>query len=694
MTKLVLLLTILLLANGVQPFLFSFFTNIQSLISMTTDLSDLVTGRHDLTAGKLFKKKVDPTLEKVTELSEKIDELTKIMNVRMDKLMTAVLTNVPRAMKFANLMRKLIEYITRIDELYEDYQYYVHQEDSINRYTIEDFSKVVTSHRFGDLEDILRQMYHLFIPGQLDQRDESLLDVMVATFKGTPEAEKCGMIKSPQQQLYDLYETVVLTEIKGFTMAGYSYGLLSIYQNSTFKSEVTKLRNQLVIRCSQYLSSIGQALVGISRDFFNCDPPEHVEGETYSILDSFSRVIIHEYMMTPWKDCSRSCETLDTSTYYRYYTTDKDIWFPRQQCQGYMSNCMSLGQATFCEFYTPSPIRYSWIESSSQKNFGTKDQCLNGKTVTLKILMNRGYECSTCFCECSGRSNGTKTISLRTQMADIDKNMIVTGVKFAEKGSIYHLQIEQGKLLPSGLIEKDSIHMKELENLNFINVGNGSVEMENPDDPKKPIKMTEGDDFISISSKYRKVNLDRIYSQEPGYVVTGVKLSLDPDTQESLHLEVNITPYDFDSGMFTPTDDKPSKWITYKDMSKKERKFEDRTKIEAAEKSIPTSYHDNVPSSEDFSVVSFGASAGFEDLGRYTVPFLDRRLMAPRARVPLEGVSLMYLAKEDSGGFLGFRVTTLDIPNYLNLQMSEQDLEYYSNTYENQALNHPPEEVE
>ncbi|XP_074114866.1 uncharacterized protein LOC141537644 [Cotesia typhae] len=159
------------------------------------------------------------------------------MNVRMDKLMTAVLTNVPRAMKFANLMRKLIEYITRIDELYKDYQYYVHQKSKFNLYTISDFSTVMTSHRFGDLQDILRQIYHLFIPGQLDQRDESLLDVMIATLKDTPENEQCGMTKSSQQQLYDLYETVVLTEIKGFTMAGYSYGLLSIYGNSYFESE-------------------------------------------------------------------------------------------------------------------------------------------------------------------------------------------------------------------------------------------------------------------------------------------------------------------------------------------------------------------------------------------------------------------------------------------------------------------------
>ncbi|CAD6231511.1 GSCOCG00001446001-RA-CDS [Cotesia congregata] len=694
MTKLVLLLTILLLVNGVQPFIFSFLCNIQNVISMATDLSDLITGRHDLTSGNLFKKKVDPTLEKVTQLSEKVDELTKTINIRMDKLMTAVLTNVPRAMKFANLMRKLIDYITRIDELYEDYQYYVHKKSKFNRYTVEDFSRVMTSHRFGDLQDILRQIYHLFIPGQLDQRDESLLNVMVATLKDTPEAEQCGMAKSSQQQLYDLYETVVLTEIKGFTMAGYAYGLLTIYENSTFESEVHKLRDQLVIRCSQYLLSIDQALVGLSREFFNCDPPRHVEGETYSSLGSFFRVIVHEYMMTREDYCPYTCETLETFYYARQYSAGDKFWYPRQKCEGYMANCINLGKATFCELGDYAPTRYSWVESSLQKPYGTKDQCLDGRNKTLDILRNSGYECSTCFCECSGHLHGIKTISMRSQMADIDKNMIVTGIKFEEKEMIFHVQIEQGKLQPGGRIDRSSLRMKELENIYYTTNYGGFVEKENPDDPEEPIEMIEGNDYIFISSRYRRVNLDRVYSQEPGYIVTGVKLSLDPDEQESLYLEVNITPFDFDSGMLTPTDDKPSKWINYKDMSKKDRKYSSRTKIEGAEKNIPINYYDNVPSSEDFAVLTFGASHILEDLGVHTVPFLDRRLMAPRSRILLEGISLMHLAKEGSGGFLGFRVTTLDIPNYSNPQMSEQDLEYYSSTYESKALNHPPEEVE
>lgn len=45
-------------------------------------------------------------------------------------------------------------------------------------------------------------------------------------------ADKCNQFKVPQQQLYDLYEVVVLAEIKSFVMGSYSYGLLSIYRNS------------------------------------------------------------------------------------------------------------------------------------------------------------------------------------------------------------------------------------------------------------------------------------------------------------------------------------------------------------------------------------------------------------------------------------------------------------------------------
>ncbi|CAG5076375.1 Protein of unknown function [Cotesia congregata] len=83
----------------------------------------------------------------------------------MDKIMTAVLEDVPRAIQLANFIRKLIDLTSRVDKLYEDYLFYVKKANNITYYTIEEFGRVVTSHKFGDIPDLLDQTYSLFIPG-------------------------------------------------------------------------------------------------------------------------------------------------------------------------------------------------------------------------------------------------------------------------------------------------------------------------------------------------------------------------------------------------------------------------------------------------------------------------------------------------------------------------------------------------
>lgn len=159
-----------------------FLSDIQDMIGMVTDISDLATGRHDLTAGNLFKSKTDATYAAVSKLSEQISELTETINVKVNKIMTAVLEDVPRAIQLANLMRKLIDITSRVDELYEDYVFYVKKSEIINQFTIEEFGRAVTSHKYGDIPDLLTQAYHLFLPGEINQKDQSILEVMVTSF--------------------------------------------------------------------------------------------------------------------------------------------------------------------------------------------------------------------------------------------------------------------------------------------------------------------------------------------------------------------------------------------------------------------------------------------------------------------------------------------------------------------------------
>jgi len=44
----------------------------------------------------------------------------------------------------------------------------------------------------------------------------------------------CTEMQSPQQLLYNLYNTVALTEIKGYTMIQFSYMLLRLYNKGTW----------------------------------------------------------------------------------------------------------------------------------------------------------------------------------------------------------------------------------------------------------------------------------------------------------------------------------------------------------------------------------------------------------------------------------------------------------------------------
>ncbi|CAD6225214.1 GSCOCG00011829001-RA-CDS [Cotesia congregata] len=215
--------------------------------------------------------------------------------------------------------------------------------------------------------------------------------------------------------------------------------------------------------------------------------------------------------------------------------------------------------------------------------------------------------------------------------------------------------------------------MKELEIFEYSTYPKDRLELVIDDEL---MRLEESVDYIFVKQERRYINLDNVFFREPGYVVTGLKLSVDPENFESLQLAVHITPFDFDSGSLTPTDDKPSKWIIYKYMSDEDRKFENRTKIDAAKKDIPTKYYGHVPSSEDFSVTWFEPLERFLDRGRNAFPFFDSRLVALQPRIPLEGVSLYYRGKENSAGFVGFRMTTLDIPAYLDPQMSQQDLEF------------------
>ncbi|KAG8035322.1 hypothetical protein G9C98_006768 [Cotesia typhae] len=243
-----------------------------------------------------------------------------------------------------------------------------------------------------------------------------------------------------------------------------------------------------------------------------------------------------------------------------------------------------------------------------------------------------------------------------------------------------HVQIEEGKLLSAGQIEKSSLRLKELEDFKYVNDNDGGGFVKINGDNEENLE--HGIDYQFIRFRQRDVNLDNVNSLEPGYVVTGLKMSQDPDNDKAIQLDVYLTPFNFTTGMLLPTDDNPSKWITHKDMPGHDRPFTERKEKDVTDFHRGDDYTDNIPDSEDFANTWFVISSRWSDVSQSTVPFMDRRLVAASPRVPLDGVSIFHRGKSNSGGFLAFRLRTNGLHNYLNPNMKPENAALYQKNYQ------------
>jgi len=61
------------------------------------------------------------------------------------------------------------------------------------------------------------------------------------------------------------------------------------------------------------------------------------------------------------------------------------------------------------------------------------------------------WHCSYCLCKCDAPGpHSDRYWSLRPAVADVDKNMVVTGVRFVKKERVIHVEVQQAEALPEG----------------------------------------------------------------------------------------------------------------------------------------------------------------------------------------------------------------------------------------------------
>ena len=100
------------------------------------------------------------------------------------------------------------------------------------------------------------------------------------------------MTQSPHQLLYNLYNIVGLTEIKGHTMLQFSLMMLHIYDNDNFTAEAEAAKDKFVVEAKDKMRSLMSVLPNMSTEYHRCEPDRQVAGETYLEVTKLLQVIL------------------------------------------------------------------------------------------------------------------------------------------------------------------------------------------------------------------------------------------------------------------------------------------------------------------------------------------------------------------------------------------------------------------
>ncbi|XP_069676227.1 uncharacterized protein [Periplaneta americana] len=556
-------------------------------------------------------------------------------------------------MRLQYRLEKLTEYMSHIDIKDLELKRYIRRgydnttEEGkwrLERHTLENFATWVVSHEPSSIRSLMDSIHYLFVPNKFREKRSPLLGqglfTQIKDIMQESRTNMCNLQQSLQQLLYNLYNSVAITELKGYAMMQFSWMLLRLYEKGNFTVESELMHERYQERIIQKVAALKEAMKTAERAMWRCDPRRHSEGQTYiEVTRLLQGHIQNEGDMNSENTCKQNCAYY---SYARSHGCYDNLFCPYQQqsCNGELKNCEFITSHIWvCQEDSRSVRRYKWIEYDNGPIFGKKSSCNRG-TTKVDSWQRGFYHCSYCFCLCDEKGpKSDRYFNLREVKADVANNKVVTGLRFVKKNRVIHLQIQEAGLLPRGGINMTSVQWRPVDDyrISDYNVHNGM-------------------DYHTLSWEQRAIDLDDLVAPE-GSVLTGVRFRR---VGTHLNLEIMITPLNFTAG----TLDKPhqkSKW--YRNNIREPRK-----ELPIYKPDVPTlTKEGSVIDSRSDQFLLFTHSDINEDAAQTTVPFLDAQSVAPEPPMLLSGAGIYHKGHPGYGGFIGLKVMTYDFKSHLNI---------------------------
>ncbi|CAH2096558.1 unnamed protein product [Euphydryas editha] len=444
----------------------------------------------------------------------------------------------------------------------------------------------------------------------------------------------CDLQMSPHQLIFDMFNTISLTEIKGYAMMQFSWMLLRIYDKGNYTEEAHLTRMRYAERTARIAAAVKASLASADRGLYRCDPPQHKLGETYEeVTRLLQGYIENEVDMNPDQTCKENCA---------YYTlTESHGCFKEQfcakqtKCKGRIIDCNYIDSDMWiCMAGKNSHRRYEWIEYENGRTLGQAGTCTRGTTKVDSWWRWLFWHCSYCMCLCDEAGpDSHRYFSLWDSTSDVKNNKVVTGLRLVKYGRVFHLQISEGTLGERGSVTPGS--WVPIQKFDISEIG-----------------IREGVDYHTLTYERRAIDLDELDSPSL-HVLTGVRFRM---IGAHLHFEIRSTPFNFTTGRLSP---ERSQWISNDNTEGAEKP---RSRLELYKPDIPTRKVSSLPvDSQHDQYIEFVNSDFDADAAQSTVPFIDIQPVEPmKGAALLSGAGIVHRGARGSGGFLAAKLFTYD----------------------------------
>nr|AXY94697.1 80 kDa venom protein [Habrobracon hebetor] len=681
-------------------FLIPSFSDLKELAEYAYDIYGKFNEVYDAYGTYTTDVDLDKILEEVKDITNTVNQLGTKLEQKVDQAVQIIIRHLPLTAKVDSGLYDLHNYITRIDGMFEEFRWYTSRKRNFNNFTMNHFAQTVVSHRANDMVDTLHKIYRLITPGRTSGIRENILLLLNKHEKMT-EAETCDEGLTPQARLFNIYAAVMLTEVRAYIMKCFAYMHLSGTRKGDFKSEIEKAEQQFLKRAKEYMIATKRAMKRAPRYIRRCDPAVHKKNNTYIEFHHFIQgYIVSEETLSDSASCSSNCLDMTKTKPVKHNRCpiDKANYCPLYKCYGKIMNCTYGGGGGWdvCEHNTRSWRRYGWYSDGEGNMNGAKDACVGGFKKNF-VYYTPFNACEYCRCICvddAVDSVSRRVVSLRKQVSDINRNMVVTGLQFFDQDYMVHIQIKQGKLEAEGNIKAGSEEWKPLERFKFEYWTSSSKGIEvfkrdryaNEDIPPTGEQfedMTYGTDFAVMQWHQRQINIDDIYAPH-GKVITGVRFwqpdkPTKRDQSSPIELAIQVTPFNYSSGELIPGDEE---WITPATMEDPPTPYaRNRTEFSMDGRvGNPIKSLFNKPDSVPNTYVKLQASGLREDAAQSTIPFLDSQPIHGDPGFPLGGVGLFHKGDDAFGGFLALRVFSIDQPKYMSEEIPDNLVATYNET--------------